>query len=137
MSSPITKKQLTNLAEMIRDWPVEEKLRWGIICKGAELILGYIPTRQALANKPIIVNAYKTRKTEIKSRHATLASVPAPKSMPAAIDQIVRLKEENERLKSEINLMAETAQRFIYNASLHGLSKSMLIKPLPKLNRNE
>jgi hypothetical protein len=137
MSSRITKKQLTNLSEMIRGWPTEEKLRWTAICRGAELILGYIPTRQALSNKPIIANAYKVRKAEIKSRHDTLASVPAPKSMPAAIDQIVRLKEENERLKSEINLMAETAQRFIYNASLHGLSKSMLIKPLPRLNRSE
>jgi hypothetical protein len=56
--------------------------------------------------------------------------------MPAAIDQIIRFKEENKRLKSEINLMAETAQRFIYNASLYGISKEILIKPLPNLKRN-
>jgi len=137
MSSPITKKQLAGITDMIRDWPIEERLQWTAICKGAELILGYIPTRQALANKPLVVNAYKIRKAEIKSRHHKLTSTPAPKSMPAAIDQILRLKEENERLKSEINLMAETAQRFIYNASLHGLSKEKLMQSLPKLNRDK
>ncbi|WP_417511053.1 hypothetical protein [Methylophaga sp.] len=137
MSSPITKKQLNNLSEMIREWPIEEKLKWSSICEQAEGILGYIPTRQALSKKPILVNAYKIRKSEIKSRLDTLVSVPSPKSMPAAIEQIVRLKQENERLKAELNLMAETAQRFIYNASLHGLSKDKLMKPLPKINREK
>jgi hypothetical protein len=136
MSSPITKTQITGIVEMIRNWPIDEKLKWIAICEGAELILGYVPSRQALANRSIIVNAYKIRKTEIKSRHDKSVSVPAPKSMPAAIDQIIRFKEENKRLKSEINLMAETAQRFIYNASLYGISKEILIKPLPNLKRN-
>lgn len=136
MSSPITTKQLGHLSEIIRDWPTEDNLTWDSICLASELVLGYVPTRQALANKAIIINAYKTRKLEIKSRHDILASVPTPKSMPAAIDQIIRLKQENERLKVELSLIAETAQRFIHNASLHGLSREKLMRPLPKLSRS-
>ena len=135
MSSAITQKQLTQLAELIRNWPIEAKLQWIPICGQAKKILGYIPSRPALSNKPILANAYKTRKAEIKLRYATLASVPNPKSMPAAVDQIIRLKQENEQLKAEINLMGQTAQLFIHNASLHGLTKEQLTQPLPKLNR--
>jgi hypothetical protein len=61
MSSPITKTQITGIVEMIRNWPIDEKLKWIAICEGAELILGYVPSRQALANRSIIVNAYKIR----------------------------------------------------------------------------
>lgn len=135
MSKPISTKQLDVLAEVIREWPMDEKLTWNAICQAAELELSYVPTRQALSNKAILVNAYKKRKEEIKSRHSYLTSTPAPKSMAAAVDQIIRLKQENERLKSELSRMAAVAQRFIHNASLHGLSQAKLMAPPPKVNR--
>lgn len=136
MSSPITNKQLNQLSDVIREWPIEEKITWDTICVAAEFILGYIPTRQALASKQIIVNAYKTRKAEIKSKYDALASISTPKSMPAAVEQIIKLKKEKESLKAELQLMAETAQRFIHNASLHGLTREQLMQPLSKLTRS-
>lgn len=137
MSSPITKKQLEFIAATIREWPANEKLTWDSICSAAELELGYIPTRQALAKKTILVNAYKTRKSEIKSRNSALASVPVPKSMAAAIDQILKLKLETAQLKAELNSMAQVAQRLIHNASLHGLSKAQLMEKLPRIDRKK
>jgi len=137
MASPITNKQLKQIAEMIREWPRKDKLTWEAICQASALIVGYQPTRQALANKPILTNAYKTKKTEIKAKLDALSGVPRPKSIPAAMDQILRLKQENERLRKELSLMAETAQRFINNASLHGLSQAQLMKPLLDINRKE
>lgn len=66
-----------------------------------------------------------------------LADVAVPKSIPTAVEQITELKQENERLKKELSLMAETAQRFIHNASLHGVTPVQLMKPLPQQDRSE
>lgn len=137
MSSPITHKNLQRIAGLIRDWPTSEKLTWDAICSASEVIIGYVPTRQALAKKAMLTNAYKARKAELKAKMNALADVAIPKSMPAAVEQIARLKQENERLKKELSLMAETAQRFIHNASLHGLTPVQLMKPLPQQDRSE
>lgn len=137
MASPITNKQIKKIAEMIREWSYKDKFTWEAICDASELFVGYRPTRQAFANKPVLVNSYKTRKNEIKAKVNELSDVPRPKSMPAAMDQILKLKQENERLKKELSLMSETAQRFIHNASLHGLSRSQLMQPLQNINRKE
>ena len=137
MSSPITQKHLQHIAELIREWPTNEQLTWDAICNSSDVIIGYVPTRQALAKKAILTNAYKTRKAELKVRRLALADVPVPKSMPAAVERIAKLKQENMQLRQELNRMAEAAQRFIHNASLHGLTPAQLMKPLPKQNRRE
>jgi hypothetical protein len=137
MASPITNKQLKQIAETIREWPPKDKLTWEEICKASALFVGYQPTRQALANKPILINAYKSKKNEIKAELDALSGIPRPKSIPAAMDQILKLKQENKSLKKELTMMAETAQRFIHNASLHGLTRAQLMKPLPNINRKE
>ena len=46
------------------------------------------------------------------------------------MERIAKLQEENEQLKTELGKMAEIAQRFIYNASVHGLKREQLMKPL-------
>lgn len=135
MPKAITRSHLLNISEMIREWNYTEKFGWNEVCNASESILGYIPTRQALSKKPILVNSYRNKKQEIRDKLASQSSIPVPKSMPAAVDQIVRLKEENARLRNELSLMAETAQRFIHNASLHGLSHKDLMRPLAKKAR--
>lgn len=137
MPSPITEKHLQHIAALIRSWPASEHLTWDTICNASEVIIGYTPTRQALSKKAIITNAYKTKKAELKAKRLALADVSAPKSMPAAVEQISKLKQENMQLKQELSRMAETAQRFIHNASLHGLTPAHLMTPLPKQNRKE
>lgn len=138
MSIAITKKQLVAIANIIRDWPNTKKLTWDSICSYAKIELDFIPTRQALANKAIIVNAYKAKKKELKVRANTLGSIPTPKSMNAAIETIIRLRKENELLKSELSAMAEVAQLFIHNAYiLHGMSKAQLMKPILKISRKD
>lgn len=137
MASPIPNKQLKIIARMIREWPLNDKLTWEAICDASEVIIGYRPTRQAFANKPFLVNAYKVRKAEIKAKQEALSGVARPKSIPVAMEQILRLRQENERLRKELGLMAETAQRFIHNASLHGLTRAQLMKPLPNIGRKD
>ena len=100
MPKGITNSQLQCIASMIRDWPDDVNLYWDAICQGCKTIIGYEPTRQALSKKPILSNAYKVRKAEIKARLEDLSETPRPKSMNAAMDQIVRLKKENAQLKN-------------------------------------
>ncbi|HHQ4902857.1 hypothetical protein ACK36U_07920 [Aeromonas veronii] len=137
MPSPITDKHLQHIAALIRNWPTNESITWDAICNASEVIIGYKPTRQALSKKPILTNAYKTKKTELKKKRLALADVSIPKSMPAAVELIAKLRQENLQLKQELSRMAETAQRFIHNASLHNLTPSTLMRALPKQNRKE
>lgn len=138
MSIAITQQQLIAIANIIRNWPNSEKLTWDNICLNAKIELDFIPTRQALANKAIIVNTYKAKKRELKARTNTLSSIATPKSMNAAIETIIRLKKENELLKTELAAMAEVAQLFIHNAYLlHGMTKAQLMKPFLKISRKD
>lgn len=137
MSSPITSKHLQHIAALIRDWPINEKMTWDEICNSSKTIIGYVPTRQALSKKAILINSYKTKKTELKVKRLALSNTPVPKSIPAAVEQISKLKQENVQLKQELTRMAETAQVLINNASLRGLTHEDLKKPLLKQNRKE
>lgn len=136
MSKAITDSQLNKIAKIIRDWPQEEAFNWNAICSVSKSILGYAPTRQALSKKPILKNAYLVKKDKIRDSAAKLTDVARPQSMLDAMNKIARLQQENDALKAELGKMAEIAQRFIYNASIAGLSQQTLMKPLPRVRRD-
>lgn len=133
MPKAITQKEMNEIAAMIREWPQSEPFKWDTICKGVKSILGYVPTRQALSKKPMLANAYKAKKKQQKLEVNRFKNVPRPQSTLDAMQKIARLQEENQLLKSELAKMAEVANRFIYNASLHGLSQAKLMVPLPNI----
>jgi len=132
MPKAITQTQLNKIARMIREWPQEDALNWENICTGAKSVLGFKPTRQALSAKPMLKNAYSVKKAQLREAVNTFKDVPRPQSILDAMKKIERLQQENDALRAELNKMAEVAQRFIYNASIAGLSKEKLMAPLPK-----
>jgi hypothetical protein len=132
MPRAITDKDVRLMVEMIRNWPKGEPFKWESICKGARSILGYEPTRQALHKKPALVNAYEVKKKQLRSEVDRLKKVTRPRTTLEAMEKIAKLEEENDQLKAEIASMAEIAQRFIYNSSVHGLKREQLMKPLEK-----
>lgn len=136
MPKAITDSQLKKMAKMIRDWPQEEAFNWNNICTASRSILGYVPTRQALSSKLMLKNAYQVKKKQQKDAIAKVEGVPRPQSILDAMDKIARLQQENDALRAEVANMAEIAQRFIYNASITGLSQQRLMEPLPKLRRD-
>lgn len=131
MSRAITDKDVREMVEMIRAWPKNEPFKWESICKGARSILGYEPTRQALHKKPALVNAYEVKKKHLRSEKDKLINVTRPRTTLEAMEKIAKLQEENDLLKAEIARMAEIANRFIYNGSIHGLTRDRLMAPLP------
>lgn len=136
MPKAITQTQLNKIARMIREWPQEDALNWENICTGAKSVLGFKPTRQALSAKPMLKNAYTVKKAQLKEAVNTFKDVPRPQSILDAMKKIERLQQENDALRAELNKMAEVAQRFIYNASIAGLTNEKLMAPLPKNRQN-
>lgn len=132
MPRAITDQDVRLMVEMIRNWPKGEPFKWESICKGARSILGYEPTRQALYKKPALVNTYDVKKKQLRSEADKLSKVTRPRTTLEAMERIAKLQEENDQLKAEIAKMAEIAQRFIYNATVHGLKRGQLMKPLEK-----
>lgn len=130
MPRAITDKDVLLIVDMIRNWPKKEPFKWETICIGARTILGYEPTRQALHKKPGLVNAYKVKKKQLRSEADRISNVTRPRSTQEAMERIAKLQEENDQLKAELGKMAEIAQRFIYNASVHGLKREQLMNPL-------
>jgi hypothetical protein len=131
MPKAITDKDVQSMVEMIRNWPKNAPFKWETICIGARTIIGYEPTRQALHKKPAVVNAYEVKKKHLRSEADKLSKVTRPRTTLEAMERIAKLQEENEQLKAEVKRMAEIAQRFIYNASVHGLTRDKLTAPLP------
>lgn len=134
MPNAFTQKEIKSITSIIRDWPLTEKLTWDSICESSQIILGFKPTRQALSGKQIIANAYKIRKLEIASDNKLKNALPLPKSLAAAAIQIYNLQEENRKLRKELSTMAEAAETFIHNATLH-MTHAQLTKKPPKINR--
>lgn len=131
MPRAITDKDVRQMVEMVRAWPKNEPFKWLSICKGARSILGYEPTRQALHRKPALVNAYEVKKKHLRSEADKLAKVTRPRTTLEAMEKIAKLQDENDQLRAELTQMAEIANRFIYNGSIHGLTRDKLMAPLP------
>lgn len=131
MPKAITQTEMNKIAAMIRDWPRDKPFKWEAICKGASSILSYEPSRQALARKPMLVNAYTTKKKQRRLAVDRFSKIPKPQSILDAMEKIARLQDENQLLRAELTRMAEIANRFIYNASIAGLSREKLMSPLP------
>ncbi len=136
MPRAITDKDVRQMIDMIRAWPKSEPFKWEAICKGAQSILGYEPTRQALHKKPAVVNAYEVKKKFLRSEADKLSKVARPRTTLDAMERIAKLQKENDQLKAEVQTMAEIANRFIYNASIWGLSRDKLMAPLPEKKKS-
>ncbi|UVL43806.1 hypothetical protein LOY57_13820 [Pseudomonas moraviensis] len=137
MPRAFTPKEIKAIVNLIRDWPVENKLTWDAICKASVLVLDFRPTRQSLSGKPTITNAYKLRKAAITSHRDRSSKLPKPKSLTAAAETIMLLQEKVQQLNNELQLMAETAERFIHNAAQRGMTPQQLSAPITRPNRSE
>ena len=136
MPKAITQQDVQLMVEMIRNWPKSQPFKWETICIGARTILGYEPTRQALSRKPALVNAYEVKKKHLRAEVDKLSKVTRPRTTLDAMERIARLEEEKDQLKAEVARMAEIARRFIYNASINGLTRDKLMARLPEKKNN-
>lgn len=133
MPKIITDQQTRDICKMINTWNVQHKLDWNKICLGAQEILGWDnpPTRQALNKKITIKLAYQAKKDSTRKELSRVSNLPRPKTIREGAERIARLEKEIEELKNLNSKMYEIFNRMVYNASLAGLKKHELMKPMP------
>lgn len=133
MPKVITDQQTRDICRMIHNWDSQQKLDWNEICIGAQDILNWDkpPTRQALNKKATIKIAYHAKKDALRKEQERLDSLPRPKTIKDGAERIARLEKEVEELKFLNSKLAELYRLIVYNASLAGLKKSDLTKPMP------
>lgn len=134
MPKVITDQKTREICRMIHAWDSKlHKLDWHTICLGAQEILNWPtpPTRQALNKKPTIKLAYQAKKEFVRRELTQVTNYPRPKTIKEGAERISRLEKEIEELRAFNSKLAEAFNRIVYNASLAGLKKVDLMKPMP------
>ena len=133
MARHLTDKDISNVCELLDDWPMDSKLTWDRLVDAVAHDYKLITTRQTLQKQTRIKNAF----TEVKA----LVSGNAPKavaarkrhlpsSLKAAADQLEKRERTIARLEAENNMILEQFQTWLYNATQHGVTVEQLNEPL-------
>ncbi|WP_395598869.1 hypothetical protein AB4P95_09815 [Pseudomonas sp. A1437] len=133
MPKVISDRQSRDICRMINSWDVQHKLDWNSICLGAQEILGWEtpPTRQALNKRTTIKLAYQAKKDSLRKELERVNNLPRPKTIKEGAERIARLEKEIERLNFLNSQLSELFRVITHNASLAGLKKHDLMKPIP------
>lgn len=132
MAKHITDKDIEKIVGMLDGW--QDKLSWDFLCEACLPVIGTKPARQTLMKFSRIEQAFDACKQRLKDGAPAIATPP---SMRVAMERIMRLETENERLKRE---NWDLLQEFIvwqYNAHVHGLTARELNKALPGIDRGQ
>jgi hypothetical protein len=113
------------------------KLSWSLLIDAIERRKHSRYTRQALHNHERIRAAFALRKQALSDEPQDNEVSPHTPEMQAAIARISRLEAENKRLKYENDRLLEQFVVWAYNAHLHNLTKELLSRPLPNVNRGQ
>lgn len=133
MAKHLTDKDISNVCELLDDWPMDSKLTWDRLVDAVAHDYKLTTTRQTLQKQTRIKNAF----TEVKA----LVSGNAPKavaarkrhlpsSLKAAADQLEKRERTIARLEAENNRLLEQFQTWLYNATQHGVTIEQLNEPL-------
>ncbi|UZE14565.1 hypothetical protein [Pseudomonas sp. B21-053] len=133
MPKVISDRQSRDICRMINSWDIQHKLDWNSICLGAQEILGWEtpPTRQALNKRTTIKLAYQAKKDSLRKELERVNNLPRPKTIKEGAERIARLEKEIERLNFLNSQLSELFRVITHNASLAGLKKHDLMKPIP------
>lgn len=134
MPKVISERQSRDICRMINSWDIQHKLDWNTICLGAQEILGWEtpPTRQALNKRTTIKLAYQAKKDSLRKELERVNNLPRPKTIKEGAERIARLEKEIERLNFLNSQLSELFRVITHNASLAGLKKHDLMKPIPR-----
>lgn len=137
MPKVITDQQTRDICRMINTWDTQHKLDWNTICLGAQEILGWAspPTRQALNKKTTIKLAYQAKKDALRKEIERVQNLPRPKTIQDGAERIARLEKEIERLNMVNSQFAELFRTIVHNATLAGLKKHDLMKPIQTIKK--
>jgi hypothetical protein len=124
--------EIDAIVQLIRAWP-QDKISWADVCKMAQPILGFTPSRQGMNQRKPILNAFQARKKNL--REFPKEASPMPSSLAMAAKRIGILNAEIAELKATNTRLKDRLQIWQYNAYLKGMTDVTLEKPLPMIDR--
>lgn len=123
-------EDIETIASILDGW--SGPLTWNLLIEAVFARLHFRYTRQALHNHQRLRIAFETRKSKVQTQEPVMrGSVQLQK----ALERIVRLEFENERLKSENDNLLEQFARWAFNAYVRGIGEAELNRPLPEIDR--
>lgn len=126
-------RTIEKIVQILDGW--SGKLSWDLFVVAIAKVTHITYTRQALNNHARIKDAFTGRKSELTGRSPKSLDSKPPE-LKLALQRIIRLQAENERLNRENNNLLNQFIRWAYNASTRNLSKEFLDQPLPGVNRD-
>lgn len=132
MAKHLTDTDVSNVCELLDDWPMDAKLTWDRLVEAVAHDYSFVTTRQTLQKQPRIKGAF----TEVKklvsgnSPKAAVRNRHLPSSLKAAADQLETKERKIERLEAENNQLLEQFHTWLYNATQHGITIEQLNEPL-------
>ncbi|MGV2989913.1 hypothetical protein ACE1OE_19955 [Vibrio sp. E150_011] len=135
MAQHYTDKEIDIVVGLLDGW--EGKLSWSLLCEQAQIALNReVVTRQTLSSFPRVKDAFADMKGRgLGSGKWQPKNGPRPQSLEKATKTIIRLTDENERLKREARALLEQFAVWQYNAFRLRISGAELNKPLPAIDR--
>ncbi|GAJ72840.1 transposase [Vibrio sp. JCM 18904] len=134
MAKHLTDTDISNVCELLDDWPIDSKLTWDRLVEAVAHDYKISTTRQTLQKQARIKRAF-TEVKELVSGNTPPKAVAArnrhlPSSLKAAADQLEKRERTIARLESENSRLLEQFHTWLYNATQHGITIEQLNEPL-------
>lgn len=130
MAKHLTDKDISDVVDLLDDWPLGSKLTWDRLVEAFEHAHNVITTRQTLQKQNRIKIAFQEVK-DIVSGKAALNKPKLPPSLKIASERIESQQRKIERLEDENRRLLEQAHTWLYNAHRFGITIEQLSESLP------
>lgn len=128
----LTDQRVKEIVNIIDVW--DGAIRWAELIDEIRRETKETYTRQALAKKPSIAEAFALRRRAPLKKAAIPAKSP---ELTAALSRCERLERNLERVEVQNAALLEQFVRWAYNARIRGLTKEYLNQPLPDVDRDQ
>lgn len=133
MAKHLTDNDISNVCELLDDWPMDSKLTWDRLIEAVAHDYRLITTRQTLQKQIRIKNAFTEVKVLVSGNTPNAVAARnrhLPPSLKVAADQLERRERTIARLEAENNRLLEQFHTWLYNATQHGITIEQLNEPL-------
>ncbi|AVH27799.1 hypothetical protein [Vibrio diabolicus] len=132
MAKHLTDTDISNVCELLDDWPTDAKLTWDRLVEAVAHDYNLTTTRQTLQKQPRIKAAYIEVKALVSgnSPKAAACKRQLPSSLKAAAEQLDTKERTIKRLEAENRQLLEQFHTWLYNATQHGITIEQLNEPL-------
>lgn len=129
----LTPKDEQRIIKLIEEWS-EPKLTWPLLVEACKEKLGISRARQSLMKLPAVDLAMKNRKAALKARTEKAGWIS---DIHKANERIEMLTELNQELRGALQDMYARFVIWQANAHLHGVTQSMLDRPVSQLQKKK